>query len=130
MKKAQECLDASKAVCNSVQNFFKQIQQEGILTSPLAGSIPSIMKSALKEAKQMEKDHMEPMAALIYDADGKCQLTVKEVKEMLGSAAKALHPLKQHLEEAKALVQKYKNNQRKEAKRLGHASPAVPFSTD
>ena len=108
MHKAQECLDASKAVCISVQNFFKQIQQEGILTSPEAGSIPSIMKTAMKAANEMEKDHMQPMAALIYDTDGTNKATVKDVKEMLNSAAMALITLRQYLNEAKALVQTFK----------------------
>jgi hypothetical protein len=114
MHRAQECLDASKAVCIAVQNFFKQIQKEGILTSPEAGSIPSIMKTAVKAANEMEKDHMQPMAALIYDTDGTNKATVKDVKEMLNSAAKALTPLSQHLQEAKALVQKFKNKEKKE----------------
>ena len=111
MHKAQECLDASKAVCISVQNFYKQIQKEGILASPEAGSIPSIMSSAMKAVKQMEMDHMQTMAELIYDPDGTKKVTVKDVKELLSSAAKALTPLQQYLVEAKALVQKFKHKQ-------------------
>ena len=125
MHKAQECLDASKAVCVSVQNFYKQIQKDGILASPEAGSIPSIMSSAMKAVKQMEKDHMQTMAELIYDPDGTKKVTVKDVKEMPNSAAKALSPVHQHLEEAKALVQKFKNKGKKESK-----AQIVPFSTD
>ena len=115
MHKAQECLDASKAVCIAVQNFFQQFQKEGILTNPEAGSIPSIMKTALNAAKEMEKDHMQPIAALIYDTDGTNKATVKDVKETLNSAAKALTPLQQHLQEAKALVQKFKNKEKKDS---------------
>ena len=111
MHKAQECVDASKAVCISVQNFFKQIQKEVILTSPEAGSIPSIMKTAMKAANEMEKDHMQPMAAFIYDTDGTNKATVKDVKEMLSSAAKALTHLQQYLRAAKAMVQKFKKEQ-------------------
>ena len=111
MQQAQECLDASKAVCISVQNFFKQIQQEGILASSEAGSIPSIMSSAMKAVQQMEKDHMQTMTELIYDPDGTKKVTVKDVKELLSSAAKALAPLQQYLVEAKALVQKFKHKQ-------------------
>ena len=33
MHQAQECLAASKAVCISVQIFFKQLQKEGIMDS-------------------------------------------------------------------------------------------------
>ena len=121
--KAQECLDASKAVCISVQNFYKQIQKECILASPEAGSIPSIMSSAMKAVKQMEKDHMQTMTDLIYDLDGTKKVTVKNVKKLLSSAAKALIPLQQYLVEAKALVQKFKNKDKK-------ACPRVPFSTD
>ena len=111
MQKAQECLDASKAVCTSVQNFYTQIQNDGILASPEAGSIPSIMSSAMKAIKQMEKDHMQAMAELVYDPDGTKKVTVKDVKELLTSAAKALTPLQQYLVEAKALVQKLKHKQ-------------------
>ena len=123
MQKAQECLDASKAVCTSVQNFYTQIQKEGILASPEAGSIPSIMSSAMKAVKQMEKDHIQPMAELIYDPDGTQKVTVKDVKELLTSAAKALTPLQQYLVEAKALVQQFKHKQ-------SQPNPKVPFSTD
>ena len=73
---------------------------------------------------------MQPMATLIFDIDGTNKVTVKDVKEMLLSAAKALSPLQQHLEEAKALVQQFKNKGEKESKALGHATPLVPFSTD
>ena len=83
MHRAQECLEASKAVCISVQNFYKQIQKEGILASPEAGSIPSIMSSAMKAVKQMEKDHMQPIAELIYDPDGTKKAIVKDVKQMV-----------------------------------------------
>ena len=123
MKKAQECLDASKAVCTSVQNFYTQIQKEGILASPEAGSIPSIMSSAMKAVKQMEKDRIETMAELIYDPDGTKKVTLKDAKELLTSAAKALTPLQQYLVEAKALVQKFKHKQ-------SQPNPKVPFSTD
>ena len=115
MHKVQECLDASKAVCISVKNFFKQLQGEGILKSPEAGSIPSIMKIAVETANQLEKDHMQPMAALIYDTDGTNKATVKDVKEMLNAAAKALTPLQQYLVEAKALVQKFKSKDNKKS---------------
>ena len=115
MHKAQECLDASKAVCISVQNFYKQIQSEGILASPEAGSIPSIMSNAINAVKQMEKDHIQPMAEFIYDPDGTKKVTVKDVKEMLHSAAQALTPLQQYLQESKALVQKFKTKGKKES---------------
>ena len=117
MHKAQECLDASKAVCISVQNCFKQIQKEGTLTSPEAGSIPHIMKSAMKAANAMEVDHIQPMADIIYDTEGTNTVTVKEVKEMLNAAAKALSPLQQYSQEAKALVQKFKNKEKATSQR-------------
>ena len=81
------------------------------------------MEAAMKAAKDMEKDHMQPMAELIYDIDGTPEVTVKDVKEMLNSAAKALTPLQQYLVEAKALVQKFKHKQCQK-------NPKVPFSTD
>ena len=112
MHKAQECLNASKAVCISVQNLFKQAQQESILTSPHAGSPPSITKTAMEALDGMEKNHMQLMAALIYDIDGNNAVTVKHVKEMLNSAAKALSPVQQYLLEAKALVQTFKTKEK------------------
>ena len=115
MNKAQECLDACKAVCISTQNFFKQLQKEGILASPEAGSIPSIMKTAINAANQMEKDHMQPIAELIYDTDGTKNITVKSMRNQLYSAAQALTLLKQHLDESKALVQKFKAKDKKKA---------------
>ena len=71
----------------------------------------------------MEKDHMQAMAELVYDPDGTKKVTVKDVKELLKSAAKALTPLQQYLVEAKALVQKFKHKQCQK-------TPKVPFSTD
>ena len=80
---------------------------------PATGSIPAIMSTALKNAKQMETDHMQPLAEVIYDHDGTHSATVKEVKDMLGAAAKILMSLIQYRDEAKALVSKYKSGQPK-----------------
>ena len=66
---------------------------------------------------------MQTMAELIYDPDGTQKVTVKDVKELLNSAAKALTPLQQYLVEAKALVQKFKHKQFQKP-------PKVPSSTD
>jgi hypothetical protein len=118
MHRAQECVDASKAVCISVQNFFKQIQEEGILAHPKAGSIPSIMKAAIKASKQMQADHIQPISDLIYDTEGTNKVTVKDLKEKILSAARDLTPLKQYFQESKALVQKFKNEKQKETKEL------------
>ena len=57
----------------------------------------------------MEENHMKPMTALIYDIDGNNAVTVKHVKEMLNSAARALTPVQQYLHAVKALVHKFKN---------------------
>ena len=65
MHRVQECLDASKAVCTNMQNLFKQAQQDGILTSPHAGSLPSIMREAMEAMDDMEEKHMKPMSSLI-----------------------------------------------------------------
>ena len=73
------------------------------------------MKAAMKAANDMEKDHMQPMASLIYDLDGTNKAIVKDVKEKFNSAAKHLAPLEQYLQEAKALVQKFKNKEKKES---------------
>ena len=109
MHRLQECMDGSKAVCMNVQNMFKELKKEGILASPEAGSIPSLMKAAMKDAKDMEHDHMQPIMQLIDDVtDGTNKATVKHVKEICHAAARALIPLKQHLNEAKALVQRFK----------------------
>ena len=119
MNRAHECMDASKAVCIQVQNFFKQLQKEGILTSPEAGSIPSIMKIAMQAAKDMENGHLQTLAELIYDSDGTNKATVKDVKEMLTAAARDLTPLQQKLQEAKALVQKFNAAEKKKSQSTG-----------
>ena len=127
MHKAKACLDASKAVCISVQTFFKEIKKEGILTSPEAGSIPSIMKTAMKAIPEMERDHMQPIAALIYDTDGTKKVTVKSMRNQLYSAAQALTLLKQHLDESKALVQKFKAREKKNLEEKSQGSKAKAF---
>ena len=48
-------------------------------------------------------------ADVIYDPDGTCTASVKDVKDMLGAAAKTLQSLSQYMNEAKALVSKYKS---------------------
>ena len=109
MNQLQQCMEACKAVCMNVQSMFKELNKEGVLSSPEAGSIPSLMKAAMQLAKDMESEHIQPMAAMLYDVtDGTKKATVKDVKETLHSAAMAVAPLRQHLNEAKVLVQKYK----------------------
>ena len=73
------------------------------------GSIPAIMSTAMKKVKEMEKEHMQRIAEVIYDPDGTCSASVKDVKDMLGAAAKTLQTLTQYMNEAKALVSKYKS---------------------
>ena len=120
IQKAQECLDASKAVCVSMQNFYKMVQSEGILRMQDTGSIPAIMSTAMKKVKEMQTEHMQPIADVIYDHEGTCSSSVKDVKDMLGAAAKTLQSLTQYMSEAKALVGKYKAALNKKQ----------PFSTD
>ena len=110
MKKAQECLDASKAVCISMQNFYKQVQTEGILGMPGVGSIPAIMSNAMNKVKEMEQEHVQPLADVIYDTDGTCSVSVQDVKAMLCAAAKTLQALTQYMNESKALVCKFKSS--------------------
>ena len=81
------------------------------------------MKAALKAVNELEKDHMQKMAELIYDPDGKNTVTVKDVKEMLKSAAKATASVKQAFEDANALVQKFKRLQEKKGKEKEAAQP-------
>ena len=71
-----------------MQNFCKAVQTEGILASRDAGSIPAIMSTAMNKAKEMEKEHIQPISDVVYDTDGNCQASVKDVKDMLGAAAK------------------------------------------
>jgi hypothetical protein len=108
IQKAHECLDASKAVCLSMETFYKGVQSQGILSMQDTGSIPVIMSTAMKKVKAMQTEHMQPIADIIYNHDGTCSTSVKEVKDMLGAAAKTLQALTQYMSEAKALVQKYK----------------------
>ena len=58
---------------------------------------------------------MQPIAELIYDTDGTKNVTVKSMRNQLYSAAQALTLLKQHLDESKALVQKFKAKDKKKA---------------
>ena len=86
------------------------------MTKPDVGSIPAIMSTAMKKVKEMETEHMGPIADIMYDADGTCSASVKEVKDMLCAAAKTLQALTQYMNEAKALVSKYKSEQLKKEK--------------
>ena len=116
MKQLENSMEACKAVCMNVHSMFKELTREGVLSSPDAGSIPSIMKAAMRAANEMEKDHMQTMAGIIYDPDGTKKVIVKDVKEMLRSAAKATAPVKQSLDEAKSLVRKFRRQQDKKEK--------------
>ena len=113
MNKAQECLAGCKKVCTDVQIFFKELQKEGLLARPDVGSIPGIMKTAMKAIPEMERDHMIPIAALIYDTDGTNTASVKDVIQMIRDAAKDLAKLQQYLQGAKALVQQYRREEAK-----------------
>ena len=111
MTKAHECLTACQATCMSMKNFYKQVQQDGILKQPNSGSIPAIMSTAIKQVKDLETDHMKPIADVLYDPEGTTTTTVKDVKDMLGAAAKTLMSLTRSRDEAKAWVVKYKSGQ-------------------
>ena len=68
------------------------------------------MKAAIKAAKDLENEHMQPMSALIYDVtDGTKKATVNDVRDTCLHAAMALTPLRTNLNEAKVLVAKFKN---------------------
>ena len=112
MTKAQECMDASQQVCVQMKDFYKRTKSEGILTEKDAGSIPTIMSLAMSKMKEMENEHMQSIAQLIWYPDGSTQ-SVQDIKQMLGAAAKTLGQLKTHMNEAKALVTKFKIAQKK-----------------
>ena len=80
-----------------------------------AGSIPDIMSKAMKKVKEMETEHQQPIAEVIYDLDGTCSVSVKQVKDMLSAAAKTLQTLTRYMNEAKALVSKYKSASNKKS---------------
>ena len=72
------------------------------------------LENALRKVKEMETEHMQPIAELCYDPDGNhCPRSVKDVKDMLGAAAKTLMSLIKCRDEAKALVSKCKSGQPK-----------------
>ena len=108
IKRAHECLDASKAVCTQMQNFYTQVQAEDILQMEGTGSIPSIMQTAMTKVKEMETEYLQDIANVIYYPDGTCPASVKDVKDMLGVAANALTSLTLYMSEANALVGKFK----------------------
>ncbi len=95
LAKATECLEASKAVCISMEALYKGVQAQGILSLPDTGSIPVIMSTAMQKLKQMQTEHMQPIADIIYNHDGTCSTSVKEVKDMLGAAGKTWQSLTQ-----------------------------------
>ena len=114
MTKAQECMDASQSVCVQMKDFYTKTKSEGILTMKDAGSIPTIMQLAMSKMKEMENEHMQAIAKLIWYPDGQQQThSVQDIKQMLGAAAKTLGQLKTHMNEAKALVAKFKIAQKK-----------------
>ena len=108
LAKATECLEASNAVCLSMETLYKGVQAQGILRQPDNGSIPAIMATAMQKVKQLQTEHMQPIQDIIYNHDGKTA-SVKEVKQMLAAAAQTLQALTQTMGEAKALVNKYKS---------------------
>ena len=125
IKKAHECLAASQTVCAAMQNFYRMVQSESILRKQDTGSIPTIMSNAMRKMKDMENEHLQPIAELCYDPDGTSLTSVKDVRGMLSGAARALQSLTQYMNEAKALVQKYKAAQAKNLSRYllrGHTS--------
>jgi CHASE3 domain sensor protein len=108
LEKATECLEASKAVCISMETLYKGVQAQGILRQPDAGSIPAIMATAMQKVQQLQTEHIQPIQDIIYSHDGKTA-SVKEVKQMLAAAAQTVQALTQTMGEAKALVNKYKS---------------------
>jgi hypothetical protein len=108
LEKATECLEASKAVCISMETLYKGVQAQGILMKPDAGIIPTIMATAMQKVKQLQTEHIQPIQDIIYSHDGKTA-SVKEVKQMLAAAAQTVQALTQTMGEAKALVNKYKS---------------------
>ena len=89
------------------------------MTDKDAGSIPNIMSLAMTKMKEMENEHMQSIAAFIWYLDGQQQThPVQDIKQMLGAAAKTLSQLKTHMNEAKALVTKFKIAQKKKEEEL------------
>ena len=87
---------------------------------PDAGSIPVLMSSAMKKVKEMEIEHMQHIAEVIYDPDNTCKKSVKDIKDMLGAAAQTLQALTQYMSEAKTLVSRYKSKANKMEKVPSH----------
>jgi hypothetical protein len=116
IKKAQEGLDASKQLCQQVQNFYKQVKSEGILSRADAGSIPKLMTDAMRKLRELETHHVQTITAIVYDDECTNTQTVKDVKEVLHEAAKTVKQLRTLFEEAKALVTKYKIAAKKKEK--------------
>ena len=121
MEHAEECLEASRAKCIAVQNFYKEIQADKeagniLKAGESAGSIPSLMSKAMKRVHELENVHCQKMAELIYDPDGTCKHSVKEVRQMLQAAGRCIAMLVQDFNEAKSLVAKFKVNLKKPEK--------------
>ena len=79
------------------------------------GSIPAIMSTAMQKLKEVETEHMQPIAELCYHPDANlAPASVKDVKDMLNAAAKSLKSVTQYMSEAKSLVNRCKAAQKKE----------------
>ena len=78
------------------------------------GSIPAIMSTAMQKLKELETEHMQPIAEICYHLDPNlAPASVQDVKDMLSAAAKSLKSVVQYMSEAKSLVHNYKAAQRK-----------------
>ena len=72
------------------------------------------MSTAMQKFKELETEHMQPIAEICYHPDPNlAPASVKDVKDMLNVAAKSLKSVVQYMSEAQSLVHKYKAAQRK-----------------
>ena len=105
MNKAQESLDALQAVSAQMKTIYRQCQTGAIAKE--GGSTPSLLKVAMTKVKELEDQHLEPIADLRDGHDGQ-GISVKDLKGVLNVAAPAMAIVNQHMNEIKVLVNRHK----------------------
>ena len=85
---------------------FTDARTNLIMTSPLAGSIPFLMKSAVAFGKDIEDLHMQKMSEIIFDTYFK-EVPVSDIKQIFAKAGPPMATLTQKVNELKFLIQKH-----------------------
>ena len=97
-----------EALSTDAKKLYKHLQAEQILHSAEAGSIPDLMKKLMRKLQVLEKDHMHPISAMIYEPDGSFP-EVKDVKDLLLKAAADAADVQRAINEVKQLLKTHQS---------------------